>query len=82
MSDADKLRKLFPDITEAIPDTKQSKWCNRFGAELGFRFNINDCFFTKLGLFYLFPTNIAKKIKPFDFKLQSVGASLSLGFTF
>lgn len=76
------LRAALPNITEIFPDKKQSNWVNRFGAELGFRFNINERFFAKFGVFYLFPTNITKKIQPFDFKLQSVGASFSLGLTF
>ena len=74
--------ELAPEITDILPDKKQSSWINRFGAELDFRLDINDKFFTKLGLFYIFPRNITKKIKPFDLKLQSVGVSLTFGITF
>lgn len=69
-------------MTDIFPEKKQSNWINRFGAELGLRVSKNDCFFTKLSLFYLFPTNVAKKMQPLDLKLQSVGASFSVGVMF
>ncbi len=78
----DLCRKMVPDIIDIFPDRKQSNWVNRFGAELGIRLNIKNKLFTKLGTFYLFPRNIANKIKPFDFNLQSFGSSLTIGFTF
>ena len=73
------IQRYLPGITTLLPNKKQSNWVNRFGVDLGVKFNITDRFFLKTGLFYTFPRNIFKKIQPLDLNLQSAGLSFSVG---
>lgn len=75
------LRSL-PGITKLFPNKKQSNWVNRVGLELALKCKITKNTFAKLGMFYTFPCNIFKNIQPLDVKMDSGGASLSIGFTF
>ena len=71
----------IPGMKTLVPE-KQSNWVNRSGVKLDFKFIIKDKSFIKLGAFYMFPTNLFRKIQPIDMVAQSAGVSLSLGYIF
>lgn len=75
------LANLVPGVKKFMPE-KQSNWVNRPGVKLDFKFIIKNKSFIKLGAFYMFPTNLFRKIQPFDSVMQSAGINLSFGYIF